>query len=211
MLVDRSSTRSCMGRKELNCIFAEMGKRLPPRSHRKQRFLFADAAFPSLGNIVLQLTTPMGIRLIVVTMDVVSADMPPLLRLYVLERGTLIKYTVANRPVKRVPKRNKEGYKQYMDSLSVPLYRSKSRHIYAQIYCPTPSCFTRLPLMKLDIHFFIHRQGSFSICCNVQDPNRILEINLKCYWIYQRSMILTKECRRPLPGTGFLSELKSAV
>lgn len=109
-LVDIGSPRSCIGKRELNCIFTDMEKRVPTLSHSQRRFLFADTAFPSLGKVFLYLSTSMGIWPIAVATDVVTADIPPLLGLDVLDREYLMASTVSNRLIKRVLTK-KDGYR----------------------------------------------------------------------------------------------------
>ena len=61
------------------------------------RFLFPDVTLESLGQVSLLLATPPGKASIFVVMDVVPADIPPLLGMDVLDRESSIADTVAYR------------------------------------------------------------------------------------------------------------------
>lgn len=118
------------------------------------RFRFADAVYESLGRTSLPLRTPPGIPAIMVEMDVVNADIPALLGMDLLDKESLTPCTVSNRLAKRVPIIDKEGNKAYVDKWCVPLRRSKSGHLYAQMHLVSGTFFTKSQLSKLHRQFF---------------------------------------------------------
>lgn len=87
-------------------------------------------------------------------MDVVSADIAPHLVLKVPDRGSFMTDTVTNMLFKQIQKSITVGDQLHTDACSVPLYRFGRRHVYAQIYCPTPSYFTHSQRMKRQKQFF---------------------------------------------------------
>ena len=58
------------------------------KSHKK--FRFADASFESLGRVKIPLVTPSGVPPVYFTLDVVSANVPVLLGMDVLDSEDLV-------------------------------------------------------------------------------------------------------------------------
>ena len=106
---------------------------------------------------MLPLATPPGKPPIFVQMDVVNADIPALLGMDILDRESLIADTVANRLTKRSVVHDNGSY-FYFDEWYMPLFRSKSGHVYVEIDCSTTVMFTRSQLGKLHKQFF-HPSG----------------------------------------------------
>ena len=113
--VDIGTPKSCIGLKELRKIFNHLGKRVTKLKRSINRFRFADTTYKSLGQISLPLATPAEKPPIHVMMDVVPADIPPLLGMDVLDRESLIADTVANRLTKRSVCRENDGTQFYYD------------------------------------------------------------------------------------------------
>ncbi len=86
--VDIGAPRSVIGRKELNRILAQVGRHSIP-----------DAIYSSLGSVELPIATPDCIPLIYVNLYIVSADVPALVGLDILDRESPFEDTVANRLV----------------------------------------------------------------------------------------------------------------
>ena len=86
---DIRAPRSVIGVKEMNEIFSALNSQKPALNSSRNRFRFADAVFNSLGQIVLPLLTPLGQPSINVTLDVVTADIPALLGMDLLNRESL--------------------------------------------------------------------------------------------------------------------------
>lgn len=150
--VDTGAPTSVIGLKELRRIFNQLGRRLPILRHSPKRFQFADASFDSLGKIDLPLATPAGIQAIFVTLDVVSADVPALLGLDILDSHHFVADTVSNRLVKRSIATMEDGQKYCIDDWSVPLIRAHA-HIYADMRFPVLTFFTKQELSKLHRQF----------------------------------------------------------
>lgn len=70
-------------------------------------FNFSDAKYKSLGISMINLETPSGIPPIMIKMHVVSADIPDLLGINLLECETITPYTVSNTLINRVTVRVK--------------------------------------------------------------------------------------------------------
>ena len=98
--VNIGAPKSCIGLKGLIKIFNHIGRRVKKLKRSFNRFRFADTSYKSLGQISLPLATPAGKPPVYVTMDVVPADIPPLLGMDVLDRESLIADTLANRLTK---------------------------------------------------------------------------------------------------------------
>lgn len=138
--------------KEINRIFSAQNSRRPTLRKSNNRFRFADAVFKSLGKVLLQLRTVPGQPTIDVELDVVSADIPALLGMDLLDRESLTPCTVMNILVNRV--QDPENNTEYIYLWHVPLMRSNSGHLYAAMECSTPIYISKLQLIRL------HRQFS---------------------------------------------------
>lgn len=102
----------------------------------------------------LPLATPDGKTTILVTLDVVSADIQALLGMDVLDSECLIADTVASRLVKGAKYLDQDGSLDYFDEWYFPLFRCRGNHVYAKMDCPTSLLFTRSPLHKINRKFF---------------------------------------------------------
>lgn len=91
-----------------------------------------------------------------VELDVVSADIPPLLGMDVLDRESITPCTVSNRLIKRIliSKKDTEEDDQYLDLWSVPLTRSRSQHLFARMDYHSSIYFTRTQLHRLHQQFY---------------------------------------------------------
>ena len=101
----------------------------------------------------MYLKTPPGFHSIVVCSDVVTVDVPPLLRLDVLDSESLVADTVINRLVHRtyIPGNAQQHY--VMNDWSVPLKRIDD-HVYVEMSHPSSVNFTRAQLEKIHKNFF---------------------------------------------------------
>lgn len=153
---DTGAPRSVIGMKEFKRIRNQLGLRSMNIKPSKCGFKFANATYSSLGSIQLPLYTPPGIPTIIVEMEIVPADIPALLGLDVLDEHQLTVDTVFNILAKRSQIVNDDGVASLVDNWSVPLTRSKSRHVYARIgdEVPIDIWFTRSQLIRLHRHFF---------------------------------------------------------
>ena len=113
--VDIGAPRSVIGKKELNRILNALGVRKISRKRSANRFRFADTNINSLGQVVLPLDTPAGVKPVFVTLDVVNGDIPALLVMYVLDRESLTPDTVCNRLSKRINVTGTELQHVYID------------------------------------------------------------------------------------------------
>lgn len=119
-------------------------------------FKFANAKYSSPGSVQLPLHTPPGVRTIIVHSEIVCADVPALLGLYVLDSNHLSSDTTFNLLAKRTRLINDDGTVVYIDKWSVPLFRGSRKHVYACIGNKTAVdiLFTRSKLVRLHLHFF---------------------------------------------------------
>ena len=99
--------------------------------------------------VVVPLATPEGVAVIHVVMDVVTADIPALLGMDLMDKESLTPCVVSNTFVKKSYQEMKDGTKKYVDDWSVPLFRSKSNHVYAKIEMPINAHFSRAQLVKI--------------------------------------------------------------
>lgn len=149
---DIGAPRCVVGLKQLNRIYNYFGSRRPSLRKPANRFRFADSVFESLGKTCLPLQTAPGVPTINVELDVVSADIPALLGMDLMDRESLTPCTVMNKLIKRIPDDSSEsGYK---DIWNVPLYKASSGHLYAKMECAIPIHITKMQLARL------HRQFS---------------------------------------------------
>ncbi len=105
----------------------------------------------------LPLATPDGIPLIYVSLDIVSADIPALLGLDVLDSESLFADTVTYRLVKRVVTSERDEPLLYVDEWYMPLKRF-DHHVYAKMSFLRSIFVTRAQLDKL------HRQFAHPGC-----------------------------------------------
>lgn len=154
--VDIGAPRSVVGLKELHRIFNKIGLRRPTLRRSNNRFRFADATYESLGITVIKLDVPINQSPVYVELDVVSADIPALMGMDVLDRESLTPCTISNQLMKRilVGTDSKTGTPQFCDIWNVPLQRSKSQHLYAKMDLMASTYFTRTQLLKLHKQFY---------------------------------------------------------
>lgn len=105
-----------------------------------------------MGKIDFPLKTPHGVRNIYVTLDVVSADVPALLGLDILDKHLLNADTVSNMLVKKAIVESDVDGPHVMDEWSIPMSRADG-HVYADIAKANQVCFTRHKLEKLHRQF----------------------------------------------------------
>ena len=79
-----------------------LGSRWCVVSKSSRRYSFGDQVCESIGKITFPLATPPGIPVVQISFDIVTADVPALLGLDVLDKESLTCDTVANRLIKRV-------------------------------------------------------------------------------------------------------------
>lgn len=84
----------------------------------------------------------------------VAADIPALLCMDFLNKESLTSCTHSNRLIKRMPLTTPDGHTVFVDEWFVPLIRSPSNHLHAQMSFRTTFFFTRTQLTRL------HRQFS---------------------------------------------------
>ena len=138
--VDIGAPRSVVGLKEARRLYNRIGRRLR-LTPSNRTFRFADSEHESLGTIIIPLETPPGISTIQVCLDVVSADVPALLGMDVMDENSLTPCTVSNRLIKRTVADHKNPSHYYiMDDWSVPLKRHEG-HLYAQVSIPVLTFF----------------------------------------------------------------------
>lgn len=92
--------------------------RIPTLRRPTTKYQFADRSFETLGKVSISLATSNNSPLIIVEMDVVSADISALLDMNVLARELLIAETVNNRLVKRSYVSHEDGSGEYVDEWS---------------------------------------------------------------------------------------------
>ena len=135
-------------------MYAARGLRVPALLRSTHRFRFGDVTYNSLGKVALPLSTPPGIPTIKVMMDVVPPDIPALMGMDVLDQESLTPDTVENRLVKKIPVKKQDGTFQYMEQWHVPMYRSKSNHLYVDMDFPISMRYTKSQLSKPHKNFF---------------------------------------------------------
>ena len=87
-------------------------------------------------------------------LDVISADIPALLGMDVMDENSLTPCTVSNRFIKRTVVDHQNSSQSYvMDGWSVPLKRYEG-HLYAQMSLPVLTFFSTAQLQKLHRHLF---------------------------------------------------------
>ena len=153
-LVDIGAPRSVIGQKELHRIRRTIGSKNLALVQSNRSFKFAEAVYQSLGMVVVPLETTANILVIHVVMDVVTADIPALLGLDLMDQESLTPCVVSGRFIKRAYHQLENGEKTYFDEWSVPSFRSKSNHIYVKISMPINAHFSRAQLMKIHRNFY---------------------------------------------------------
>lgn len=155
--VDTGAPSSVIGLKELRRIANVYGRRLIRLRKSLKRFRFADASFNSLGQVEIPLATPGHLKPIYVNLDVVSADVPALLGLDILDTESLFPDTAMNQLTKKIILDNitdqdgKFHAKFPVEEWSIPLMRHYG-HIYVAFSFPSCVYFSITNLQK------IHRQ-----------------------------------------------------
>lgn len=129
------------------------GKIRVTSSQSPKSFRFADHTYKSLGVAFFLLETPPGVPAIEVPMDIVPANIPPLLGMDIMDANSLYPNTVANRLTKCVETRDTHGNTTFLDQWFVPMQRSHSRHSYAKMAFPAVYFFTKAQLVKMHRNF----------------------------------------------------------
>eukprot|EP00171_Calliarthron_tuberculosum_P003553 IDg3553t1 len=114
--VDIGAPSSVIGWKQLHRINSQIGRRSIPIANYTRRSRFIDSVYKSLGSVCLALATPEGVQNIHVTLDIVSADVPALLGLEVLDSECLYADTVTKRLVNRIVISVPGEYLEYVDN-----------------------------------------------------------------------------------------------
>lgn len=151
--VENRAPGSVVGLKESRRIFNRSGRSLK-FSPSNRSFRFADSLYESLGLVTIPLETPPGIPTIGVSLDVISADVPELLGMDVMDNHSLTPCTMSNRLIRRKVLDNKIHSHSYtIGDWSVPLKRYEG-HLYAHMSIPFLTFFSKPQLLKLHRHFF---------------------------------------------------------
>ncbi len=100
--MDIGAPTSTIGRNELNRIMSSIGRHKLPMEKSRRWFRFEGAVFESLGTVEPPLATPDGFPQILVVIDIVSADVPPLVVLDVFDDESIFADTGSNSLIKRV-------------------------------------------------------------------------------------------------------------
>lgn len=87
-------------------------------------------------------------------LDIVDADIPSLLEMDVMDKESLTPCTVSNRLIKRNLHRTQDGKDIFVDEWYVPIVRSRSNQLYAQMNLSTAMYFPRTHLSRLHGQFF---------------------------------------------------------
>jgi len=154
-LVDIGAPKSVIGKKALNRVFSSSKTyQLPRLRSSPHSFRFANETFSSIGSLTLYIETPTGVAPIAVDIDVVAADIPPLLGLDVIDREGLTPDVAFNVLAKRRQETTAAGTRIYIEEWSVPMWRAASRHSYVALSTSHPTLFTRTQLQKLHRQFF---------------------------------------------------------
>lgn len=149
--VDTGAPASVVGLNEIRHIYSALHRKFSLRPSRKS-FRFADAAYKSVGVTTLPLLTPVGVPNLYVKLDVVTADVPALLGLDVLDSHSLTADTVSNKLIKKSVHRNGEGTVSFVEEWSVPLRRADG-HVYVDIAKDERIFFSAAQLQKLHRQF----------------------------------------------------------
>ncbi len=144
--------RSVIGQKELRRVMYRLQRHKLPTDQSNHRLRFADTNYQSLRQIELPLATPPGISVVYVTLDIVSADIPALLGLDVLDDESPMVDTVTKPLWKRVITSDEDEPLTYIDLWHVKLTRYDN-HVYAAMSFPRNIFFTRTHLSKLHLQF----------------------------------------------------------
>jgi len=109
-LVDIGAPKSVIGKKALNRVFsASKTYQLPKLRYSPHSFRFANETFHSIGSLTLYLETPAGVATVAVDIDVVTADIPPLLGLDVIDHESLTPDVAFNVLAKRRREKTADG------------------------------------------------------------------------------------------------------
>lgn len=149
--LDTGAPRSVIGLSEARKLANSVRKRLRLQTSRR-RFRFADATFDSLGLLSLPLATPPGIPTIFVTLDVISAEIPALLGLDILDCHSMYIDTVQNLLVKCTVLKSDNSKSHILKDWNVPVHRHNG-HVYADMSTPVITFFNRQQLVKLHRQF----------------------------------------------------------
>lgn len=172
--VDSGAPRSVMGMDYFTYIHKFFNTSQPQLIPSSLTFSFAKQRFPSLGKVSLILTTPDGTQPITIHLDVVSADVPPLLGLDVLDLNKLMIDNVHNRLARRSKHYSKTtGLDYYVEQWFIPLLRGKSGHLYCNLQPPDFQIrYSRPDLLRLHRQFYHPSAGKLFALLNRADPSK---------------------------------------
>ncbi len=128
------------------------------------RFRFGDGRYPSLGSMEIRISIPNG-SFLSIQLDVVSEDVPVLLRLGVLDRVSL----VANNVISEL--------QAPLSGWSMPLER-KFGHLNL-CWGAKEVMYTNFELVKLHKHFYHHSSGKLYEVIKRERPNEADESTRK--------------------------------
>lgn len=135
---DIGAQRTVVGERQAKAYCREMGIKYKPR-RSAYSFMFGDGLHASLGTVEFRIPTPDG-AFIALQVDVVSADVPLLLGIDVLDREQLVTDNVDN-----VLRSRRYGWE-------MPIIR-RNGHLYV-VWNYSQVVYTRSELKKLHLHFF---------------------------------------------------------
>lgn len=155
IFVDTGAARSVISEKKLekNPIILDQSFRIANREQSALYFKFADTTFKPLGTVSLALRKAGHTHVITIKDDVVSANVPTLIGLDVLDREILMADIVHNVLYKRVAFNIDRGDTIYVEEWETPLYRSGS----GKLYVPTTLTiinFTHAQIHRIHRNFF---------------------------------------------------------
>ena len=127
---DIGSPKCVIGRKECNRICTKFGIHERHIKPSNERFSFADHSYPSLGKVSIPPKTPIRAPKIIVVLDMVEADIPPLLGMDLLDREELCADTTVNHLAKRTKIECPDGRNIYIDEWVIPMTRADSGHSF---------------------------------------------------------------------------------
>ncbi len=146
--MDTGAPSSVVGRDVLHDF--GLAENLTPST---KQFRFGDSKFRSLGKVVLYLETPTGIPPIPITFEVVTAKVPALIGLDVLDSQSLVVDTTTNRLWKQILVRSSNDADTHTVRLWWMPLRRHDGHVYAALHEPLSVYFSRADLTHMHRNF----------------------------------------------------------
>lgn len=143
-----------MGRKEFNRIIAAFGHHRRKILPSKNKFTVADAVYESLGKITIPIGTPPGIPRVFVEIEIVNAEIPALLGMDIMNKGSITPCIVSNGLAKRVLVPQESECPKLEDEWSIPIRRSRSSQLYVDMDISTSMFFTKPQISRLHRQFY---------------------------------------------------------